>query len=570
MRKKLLTIVALLLFVATGAWAQEPTKYTVKMAEGTEDATNWTISPAEAAEGSTVTATYSGTKRVKSVKAVTKAPTETVVDLSKLTANYTAKDGDVLTNSTTKYRVTIADGAKVTLDGASISGKNFCIKCAGSATIILKDGTTNTLTSTSTSYPALWAGNAGTTLTIQGSTGALNVTSGYYMAGIGGGCENKNKTCGDIKIEGGVITAQGGTDGAGIGSDCYGTCGNITITGGTITANGGTDAAGIGSGYGANPTSCGNITITSGVTKVTATKGERAPYSIGKGAGEKAKCGTVTIGGTVYEKGISDSPYTYPSTEPEGLLKGQFSVSAEKKVQFSKGNLCYDSSSGTWSFFDNQYQYYKDYTATYWDKFGWVATTSTVLTDAPAKYGASTSTTDSDYGSSTSDTPNNWGETMGAGWRVLTKDEWAYLFNTRTTGGTVFGTASARYAHAEVNTDGTATKGIILFPDGVDIANSEVTTTGTVNNTSIWGTKCTIAQWTALAAKGCVFLPAAGKRNGTTVNNVGEWGYYWTSSPYSSEASSANCASFLSNNLNPDVNIGRKGGCSVRLVYDVK
>ena len=48
--------------------------YSVTLAEGTEDAKNWTISPAEAAEGSPVTATYSGEKKVKSVKAVKKAP----------------------------------------------------------------------------------------------------------------------------------------------------------------------------------------------------------------------------------------------------------------------------------------------------------------------------------------------------------------------------------------------------------------------------------------------------------------------------------------------------------------
>ena len=49
------------------------TKYTVTMAEGTVDATNWTISPTEAAEGKPITATYSGTKHVKSVTAVVKA-----------------------------------------------------------------------------------------------------------------------------------------------------------------------------------------------------------------------------------------------------------------------------------------------------------------------------------------------------------------------------------------------------------------------------------------------------------------------------------------------------------------
>lgn len=255
-----------------------------------------------------------------------------------------------------------------------------------------------------------------------------------------------------------------------------------------------------------------------------------------------------------------------------GLLAGKFSVSATKQVQFSKGNLRYDKSTSpaTWSFFDDQYQFYLGYNASLWDKFGWVATTSTVLTSAPDKYGVSTSTTFSDYGSTITDTPNNWGETMGAGWRVLTDAEWTYLFNTRTTGGTVFGTASARYAQAEVNTDGVATKGIILFPDGVDIAATEVATAGTVNNTSDWGTKCTIDQWTALADKGCVFLPAAGRRNGSTFNFGGTVGYYWTSSPYISDAKDAYVVYFSSDNLHPYYSGSRYFGCSVRLVRDVQ
>lgn len=50
-----------------------PPTYTVTLAEGTEDADKWTISPNPAEAGSPVTATYSGDKKVKSVKAVKKA-----------------------------------------------------------------------------------------------------------------------------------------------------------------------------------------------------------------------------------------------------------------------------------------------------------------------------------------------------------------------------------------------------------------------------------------------------------------------------------------------------------------
>ena len=81
MRKKLLSLLVLLMVAVTGAVAQ--TTYKVSVKEGTEDATNWTIAPAEAtttgvAAGTTVTATYSGTKKVKSVKAVKKAADGTI------------------------------------------------------------------------------------------------------------------------------------------------------------------------------------------------------------------------------------------------------------------------------------------------------------------------------------------------------------------------------------------------------------------------------------------------------------------------------------------------------------
>ena len=76
-----------------------------------------------------------------------------LIDLSNLTGNYEAQNGDVLTGtldgSTQPYKISIADGATVTLDGVTINGVNnnsytwAGINCEGNATIILKDGTTN-------------------------------------------------------------------------------------------------------------------------------------------------------------------------------------------------------------------------------------------------------------------------------------------------------------------------------------------------------------------------------------------------------------------------------------------
>ena len=194
-----------------------------------------------------------------------------VIDLSKLAnyTNYEAKNGDVITGATNTCSVTIAAGATVTLKGVSIIGYVSCIQCKGSATIILADGTENTLTAQNSQTPAIMVGGDGTTLTIKGK-GILNAKGANNCAGIG---SSRRKSCGNIKIEDGTINAMGGEFAAGIGSGYNGSCGTITIKGGTVTATGGQFAAGIGIGQNG---SCGAIIIAKGITKVTANKGEYA------------------------------------------------------------------------------------------------------------------------------------------------------------------------------------------------------------------------------------------------------------------------------------------------------
>ena len=63
---------------------------------------------------------------------------------------------------------------------------------------------------------------------------------------------------GDLVVNGGNVTAAGGSDAAGIGSYNGGSFGNITLNGGVIIADGGSGAAGIG--CGPNGT-CGTITV---------------------------------------------------------------------------------------------------------------------------------------------------------------------------------------------------------------------------------------------------------------------------------------------------------------------
>ena len=76
MRKnKLLLLLALLLTAATGAWAQDT--YKVSLKDGVKDADKWTISPNPAPEGSPVTIQYTGRLKVKGVKATVEAPAAT-------------------------------------------------------------------------------------------------------------------------------------------------------------------------------------------------------------------------------------------------------------------------------------------------------------------------------------------------------------------------------------------------------------------------------------------------------------------------------------------------------------
>ena len=232
---------------------------------------------------------------------------------------------------------------------------------------------------------------------------------------------------------------------------------------------------------------------------------------------------TKTLTGKTYAKGNGYNVSWRMTALPAGALPGKFTINdSGGKVYFSKGNLRYASS--TWNFFDHQYDYYNTYSEDAWDHFGWSTSATT--------YGMSTSQSNGDYSGDFKDwgtlAITNGGNAANSGWRTLTSDEWKYLVNTRASGSSVFGTENACYTQATINTDDTGVNGVILFPDGVTITADKVSTAGTVNGTSEWATKCTSAQWTSLESAGCVFLPAAGYRKGSSVNGAGSTGYYWS------------------------------------------
>ncbi len=290
----------------------------------------------------TYTATKTGYKLAAGKYYATELTMAKLTNLSSISGTeYTVQDGEVLTGTlASNVKISIAapvapaTTTTVTLKDADINGSGTLsgdyagITCEGNATIILEGA--NSVKGFDMSRPGIYVPN-GNTLTIQGS-GSLAATGGNGGAGIGGSmgsCGNivikggnitatgsSNSagigggffvTCGDITISGGKITATGGENAAGIGGGNRGTCGAITISGGTVEATGGDCAAGIGGGR--ENGGCGAITITSGVTSVTATKGSYAPNSIG--SGDNGTAITVTIDGTEYASGISQSPYEY-------------------------------------------------------------------------------------------------------------------------------------------------------------------------------------------------------------------------------------------------------------------
>ena len=224
---------------------------------------------------------------------------EKIVDLGTLDGDYEAQDGDVLTGTLAgDYKITVADGANVTLKDANVTcltkdAEFAAINPLGDAAITIEG--TNTVKGGDEEYPGIYVPK-NKTLTIDGA-GSLKADSGGYSCGIGGGDQI---SAGNIVINGSTITADGGESAAGIGSGYLGECGSITINGGTVTANGGGDAAGIGSGSDAD---CGDITINGGT--VTANGGWVAA---GIGSGSNADCGDITIsGGTVTAYGGFES-----------------------------------------------------------------------------------------------------------------------------------------------------------------------------------------------------------------------------------------------------------------------
>ena len=255
----------------------------------------------------------------------------------------------------------------------------------------------------------------------------------------------------------------------------------------------------------------------------------------------------------------------YISEDKDDALKGAFSVSADKQVVFSKGNLQYTQSTKTWGFAENQYDVIgganinNGALADTIDLFGWSANNTT------APWGISTSTTTSDYSGDFVD----WGKNIGDGntWRTLSSEEWGYLFNSRTD-------ASSKYGVARINLNDDGSKymnGVIVLPDTWTCPSGITFKSGVANDLgeqyyADYQT-FTLSQWEQLEQAGAVFLPAAGRRSGTSVDDVQNRGDYWSSTAYGTVY--AYDVFFYSYYLYPQYADYRNDGRSVRLAQDL-
>ena len=220
-------------------------------------------------------------------------------------------------------------------------------------------------------------------------------------------------------------------------------------------------------------------------------------------------------------------PTPTPVPEP---LSGVFSVSKDKQVQFSCGNLQYTQSTRTWSFAAHQYEMLGEANvadgalADRIDLFGWSGSTAT------AQWGIGTSTDNNDYSGDFAD----WGQNIGNGttWRTLTKGEWTYLCTGRANASSLMGVA-----RINLSEDGSEyANGLILLPDNWTAPEGVTFKSGNASSSSIQAyadyQTFTLEEWSKLETAGAVFLPASGCRSGSDVGRVQNYGYYWSATYY--------------------------------------
>lgn len=251
------------------------------------------------------------------------------------------------------------------------------------------------------------------------------------------------------------------------------------------------------------------------------------------------------------------------SIAKKGVLPGLFSVSPNKKVRFSMGNLQFNPKNYEFRFALHQYDRIGNDNIKIASNYdGWIDLfgygTSGYMGIQP--YESSTDTkqylnqdingTNYDWG--VYNPINNGGNKAGI-WRTLTEDEWVYLNRTRPN-------ASKLRASARVN----GIYGYIILPD--DFYEHRVSVPFDSTPDSWDSNSYDLKQWATFESAGAVFMPCCGRREGTSMayDPVKSW-FYWTSTGYRYLPDGTYAAMFgVTGSLNSF------NGFPVRLVQDVK
>lgn len=240
------------------------------------------------------------------------------------------------------------------------------------------------------------------------------------------------------------------------------------------------------------------------------------------------------------------------------------SVSADKKVIFAPGNLQYLGSAGgtgTWRFAEHQYDFMGDGPSSGTSYQGNVAISGFTKYNASAdkdvardlfgwgtsgfenKYPYMTSTnTGSYYSGSLTDTDYDWGVYHSASgtssekitnggdysWRLFTSDEWCYVVNRERRVYTREDYMETKKLFAAATVVGV--KGIIIFPDNWDGSLCKTIKYQNESGVNYDGVICDAEKWAQFEKVGCVFLPAAHVRSGTSfLSTLLNEGNYWAS-----------------------------------------
>ena len=290
--------------------------------------------------------------------------------------------------------------------------------------------------------------------------------------------------------------------------------------------------------YSVTPTSLDAIWV---AVKPVTTGDIKLYVARGKALYTKTVTGKTLDANTPYAIGLT------PTLIPNAV-SGLFRVNGDL-IYFSDGNLFANVSNGSitgYQFGTNQYTIgetsnvstnYAGYTGLV-GLFGWGNNSNNLNTSTNyAEYGPT--------GTVNLSGSTDWGSLVSGSWRTPSYNEWQGVFNGHT-----YGMATVNSVH-----------GIILLPYNTTVAGFNTDHSNWNNN------QPTTSEWGAMEAAGAVFLPAAGTRNGTNVDEVGSKGCYWSS--MARLGNYARAVEFSEGNVSPgNINNYRYKGQSVRLVCE--